>query len=246
MTIRRDDDPRPPAERPFSQARDRKLAALGLAGVVDVKQTGVLFDTAKINQGTIALRAIHTRLGGPAGAAPAAARLPPGAISVVLGFEAAFAAAPVICKDTGIAAGSLTDLIERHDQCVVIEFAATEASNQGLDALRLSTGMAQQLIDGALGYLRGRLQAATPDERQRLLVLYGPFIAAVNEEAEARARTRERNDKLRADLDAQLEASAARVKGLEVERRVARGEDVPVHEAAEALRSTRRAPRAKA
>ena len=240
MAIRIEEDDRPAAERPFQSGRVPQLLRVGLDGLQTMKKTGVLFDSAKIGQGTIRLRVIQSRLGGEAasvGGRTAALRLGRGDTSIGTAFDGSLAAAPVISKETGIASGTFADLAARHDDCVIIAFSANEASNQGLDALRLSNGIAQSLISAALAHLRVRLSTASADDRQKLLARYGAFIATVNANDKASAKVRARNEAVRGDLDAKISESQAQAEALNTTRRVKSGAEVPVAEAAAASRT---------
>lgn len=240
MPIRIEKDDRPAAQSPFSRLRVPQLANVGLDGLQAMKTTGVLFDSSKIGQCTIQLRVIQSRLGGEAAVQSGRTsplRLSRGDASIGQAFEGALQVAPVISKETGIASGTFTDLLERHDDCVIIAFSANEASNQGLDALRLSNGLSQSLVVQMLAHLRGRLSGASADERQRLLARYSPFLATVNANTQAVARARARNSALREDLDQKISEAEAQAEALKTTRRVKAGEDVPVAEAAAASRA---------
>ena len=228
--------------RPVDYARGLTFGRFGGDGVSTVRDTGALFDVGAVGRGTVVLRGLCELLGGEAPSGTVSRRLRSGYDAVAISFDFALGQAPPIVKDTSISAGTLKELVDRYDSLTVVILSATEASNQGLDALRLSNGLAQEIIAQALTYVGERLRSApTPLARQELLVSYGPFIDAINAEYAARAERRDATLKKKEALGEQVEATKTKEEVARTLRKLREGKEVPAAEALAAARAPKAA-----
>lgn len=235
-------DPEIKKPRPLDHARGLTLGRFGVAGVSKVRDTGALFNVSAVGRGTVVLRGVCELLGGEVPVGTVSRRLRNGVDAVALSFDAALGKVPPIVKDTGIGLGTLQELLDRYDSLTVVIMGTTEASNQGLDALRLSNGLAQEIIAQALTYVGERLRSApTPLARQELMVSYGPFIDAINAEYAARAERRDATLKKKEALGEQVEATKTKEEVARTLRKLREGKDVPPAEALAAARAPKAA-----
>lgn len=223
--------------RPLDQGRGVTIHRFGINGVATVRDTGALFSVGPLARGTVLLRGVYELLGGEAPEGVVGRRLRSGFDAVAVSFDGALTQVTIV-KDTGIGAGALRDLVDRYDSLTVVIMTTSEASNQGLDALRLSNGLAQEILEQTLQYLQQRLQSAkTPLERQALMVTYGPFIDAINAEYAARQDKRDRTLKKKEALGEQVEAAKTKEEVARTLRKLREGKEVPPAEALAAARA---------